>query len=111
MSPSSRSSDERRAEWSLIRRTALLGDVVDEVTFARMCGVRMKTLRTKRTTTGEWYGIEIPVPIARPETNKPIWLKSEVAAFATKFKAARALRHENGIDYANRKPPRKRKHV
>ena len=83
---------DRRAEWSLIRRSALLGDVVDEHTFAAMAGVSRKHLRTKRTTTGEWLGVEIPIPIARPENSKPLFLKSEVETFVTQFKAARRTR-------------------
>lgn len=92
--PAPRDSEDRRAEWSMVRRTALLGDVVDEVGFARMCGVSRKFLRNKRTSSGEWFGIEIPTPIARPEKLKPVWLKSEAEDFARKFKAARALRRK-----------------
>ncbi len=83
---------DRRAEWGLVRRSALLGDVVDEDTFAVMAGVKRKQLRTKRTTTGEWYGVEIPIPIARPENSKPLFLKSEVETFVTQFRAARKAR-------------------
>jgi hypothetical protein len=78
----------------MVRRTALLGDVVDEVGFARMCGVSKKHLRNHRTTKGSWLGIEIPAPIARPENQKPVWLKSEAEDFATKLKAARAARRK-----------------
>ncbi|OPZ65619.1 MAG: hypothetical protein BWY85_00440 [Firmicutes bacterium ADurb.Bin506] len=84
--------DDRRAEWSLIRRSALLGDVVDEDTFAVMAGVRRKQLRNKRTSTGEWFGVEIPAPIARPENSKPLFLKSEAETFVRAFKAARKAR-------------------
>lgn len=57
-----------------------------------MCGVNKKTLRTRRTSTGEWYGVVFPEPIARPENSKPLWLKSEAEDFAVKFKAARKAR-------------------
>ncbi len=90
--PKKRDSDERRAEWGLVRRTALLGDVVDEITFAKMCGMSKKNLRTHRTTTGFLYGLQFPIPIARPEKSKAIWLKSEAEDFATKVKAVRAAR-------------------
>lgn len=84
--------EDRRAEWSMVRKTALLGDVVDEDTFADMCGVIKKSLRNRRTSHGHWYNIEIPSPIARPDGMKPIFLKSEASLFAAKFKAARAAR-------------------
>lgn len=84
-------NDERRAEWSLVRRAGLLGDVVDEDTFARMCGENRKTLRDRRTTDGHWLGVEFPSPITRLENLKPVWLKREAQDFATKLKAARAV--------------------
>ena len=82
---------ERRAEWLLVRETALLGDVVDEAGFVAMLKVERKTFRTQRSK-GEWYGIEIPKPIYRPDGTKAIWLKSEAETFAKKFNAARIAR-------------------
>jgi hypothetical protein len=76
----------------MVRRTGLLGDVVDEDTFARMCNTDRKQLRTHRTTTGSWLGVDIPAPITRLENLKPIWLKREAEDFAVKLKAARAAR-------------------
>lgn len=84
---------ERRAEWGLVRQTALLGDVVDEDGFRAMLNVPLKTLRTQRSK-GEWYGIEIPKPIYRPDGQKAIWLKKEAEAFAIRFNAARATRRK-----------------
>ena len=81
----------RRSEWSLVRRTATLGDVVDEATFVKMLGVPLKTFRWYHTD-GEGLGIPFPKAIARPQGMKPIWLKSEADEFITKYRGASRAR-------------------
>lgn len=84
---------ERRAEWGLVRRTALLGDVVDEATFIAMLGVPLKTFRHYHSQ-GEVYGIKFPIAIARPDGTKPIWLKAEAENFQRTFMGARTARRK-----------------
>lgn len=84
---------ERIAEWSLVRRTATLGDVVDEATFIAMLNVPTKTFR-HYATERQAFGIPFPQPIARPDGIKPIWLKKEAEAFRDRFKGARAARRK-----------------
>lgn len=76
----------------MVRRAGLLGDVVDEETFARMCEMKRKKLRDHRTSHGHWLGVEFPSPITRLENNKPIWLRREAEEFASKIRAVKAAR-------------------
>lgn len=84
--------ETRNAEWLMVRKTAALGDLVDEAGFMEMCGC------TSITTFRNWvrlrgvHGIEFPVPIFRPDGNKAIWLKSEADRFAREYKAKKATR-------------------
>lgn len=79
---------ERRAEWSLVRKTATLGDVVDEATFIKMLGgMPVKTFRHYHSE-GEAFGVPFPKPIARPQGQKPIWLTAEAEKFTRAFKGA-----------------------
>lgn len=79
--------NERRAEWSLVRKTATLGDVVDEATFVKMLGVTQRSFR-HYSSSGEAFGVEFPKPITRPQGQKPIWLTAEAEKFARSFKGA-----------------------
>jgi len=84
--------ETRNAEWLLVRRTAALGDLVDEPTFMEMCGITsIATLRSWGRRRGV-YGIDFPVPIFRPDGRRPIWLKSEAQKFAREYKAKKATR-------------------
>lgn len=78
----------RKAEWSIVRRTATLGDIVDEPTFAKMLGIRVKLFRHYRHQKDP-YGVEFPEPIVRPEARKPVWLRSEAEDFERSFRGAR----------------------
>lgn len=84
--------ENRNPEWNLVRRTASLGDLVDEVTFMEMCGVTSKhTFRQWAVRRGV-MGIEFPMPIFRPDNRKGIWLKEEAKSFARQYKAKKATR-------------------
>ena len=86
--------ENRNAEWLLVRRTAALGDLVDEPAFMEMCGVTsVNTFRQWKRLRGV-HGIEFPVPIFRPEGTKSIWLKSEAQKFAREYKAKKATRRK-----------------
>ena len=85
---------ERRAEWSLVRKTAALGDVVDEATFIAMLGVTKRAFR-QYSSDGAAFGVPFPTPIARPEGSKPIWLRDEAEKFQRTFYGARNARRRS----------------
>lgn len=77
----------------MLRRTGTLDDIVDEKTFAEMCGVTVASLRQWRQR--KWvYSIEVPEPIFRPDGMKPVWMSVEASNFARKIKAKKASRRK-----------------
>lgn len=81
----------RNAEWLIFRRTALLGDLVDEDGFVAMLRTSRKDFRNRRAS-GNTYGVEVPEPIYRTEGLKPMWIRREAEDFALKFNAKKATR-------------------
>lgn len=86
------SAEKRTAEWLLFRKTAALGDLVDEATFMKMCGTEAKGTFRKWSRLRGVYGIEFPVPVFRPDGQKGVWIREEAEKFARAYKAKRATR-------------------
>lgn len=84
--------ETRNAEWLLVRKTAALGDLVDETMFMEMCGCTSLTMFRNWSRLRGVHGVAFPVPIFRPDGMKPIWLKSEATKFAREYKAKKATR-------------------
>ena len=80
---------ERIPEWLLVRKTGSLGDLVEQVDFAKMAGVTVSTVKFWRSSGGA-YGLDTPTPVFVPEVGKPVWLRSEVEEFVRRYKAIRA---------------------
>lgn len=68
----------------MIRATKGLQDLIDEVELAELVGVTIKRLRSMRSTH------DAPQPIARPDNQKPLWLRAEIEPWALNM-----ARHES----------------
>lgn len=84
--------ETRNAEWLLVRKTAALGDLVDEAAFMELCGTESIGQFRQWARLRGVHGVEFPVPIFRPDGHKPVWLKSEAEKFAREYKAKKATR-------------------
>lgn len=76
----------------MIRKTGLLGDLVDEAEFMEMCGTTSVSQFRNWARLRGVHGVSFPVAIFRPDWSKPIWLRREAEQFARQYKAKKATR-------------------